>query len=61
MSSFYWECIRKKKYSTYERANKVAKKVKEERGKTLYIYYCPHCQNFHLTHKEKYKGKDRRL
>jgi heterodisulfide reductase subunit B len=56
---FYTECLRKSKYKSYDIAMKYANKAMRERGKKLYVYFCCHCQNFHITHHKTYNGKVR--
>jgi len=49
----YYTCLRKKYYRSEEIARQVAKRVKEQRGITLYWYECPYCGYWHLTKKER--------
>lgn len=46
-------CSRKKRYSTEALAEKVARKVKYERGDDCRAYFCELCGGFHLTKKPK--------
>lgn len=49
IAAAYYECFRKRAYPTESFARKVARAAKNSRGVKLRIYFCPHCQNFHLT------------
>ena len=54
---FYRHCLRKGKYSTLAFAKKIGKKIHKEKGVHLYIYFCPFCQNYHLTKSRTHNGK----
>lgn len=46
-------CLRKKMYRSRRIAEQTAKKIKEDRDVTLYVYECPICGYYHLTKKER--------
>jgi len=41
-------CLKKRKYS-FERAERVRRKVMKERGVKLRVYHCPVCDSYHVT------------
>jgi len=43
------ECLRKKKFKSFDFAERTAKLIGEKAGKEFRVYMCPHCCNFHLT------------
>lgn len=45
----YKQCLKKKRYSTFRLAKKVAKISLDKRGAELRIYKCDICNGFHLT------------
>lgn len=49
----YGACLRKKIYRTEEYAKKEAKRLGELRGIELFVYWCPLCNNYHLTKKKQ--------
>ena len=44
------KCANKIQYRTKAIAKMTAGVIRRERGETLYVYKCPHCRYFHLTH-----------
>lgn len=52
----YRQCQRKRKYKTEAEAQDTLEYCEELRGKKLYLYRCPTCSNFHLTHKSTENG-----
>jgi hypothetical protein len=42
-------CVGKKRYTSSELADKIAKRIKKERNVDLRSYYCPICCWYHLT------------
>lgn len=45
----YWDCRKKKRYSSEHEALRTAKKCTKERGTKLDVYYCNHCKGYHIT------------
>lgn len=44
-------CKNKNKYLTQKDARRIGKvEIKLKRAKALYMYNCPFCNNYHLTH-----------
>ncbi len=42
-------CILKRAYATKKNALTAKSRLRAHEGKTMKIYKCPHCKNFHLT------------
>lgn len=55
----YRSCLRKCAYRTERIATNKALEIEKERGVKLYVYYCPICGHYHLTHKERIKNDDK--
>jgi len=53
------ECLGKKRYRTFDFAEKLAKKIAKDpqRPTQLYVYGCPSCQGFHLTRRKEYGNR----
>lgn len=43
------DCLKKKRYSTYDLADKVRNISIIKRGTPLKVYFCTHCFGYHLT------------
>lgn len=51
--SEYRSCVRKKRYATKVEAQKAAKAGSRKRdAPALYVYQCPDCGGWHLTHRK---------
>jgi len=46
-------CLGKNKYSSYDLAECIRRKVWHERRVKSRSYWCPYCNNFHITCKEE--------
>ena len=49
IKTWHSSCLKKSRYSTYDRAMSLVRKVKKDRGVDLRVYYCSICSGFHLT------------
>lgn len=45
------QCLKKRRYHDFDFAEKVLKRIAEQRGVVLRAYYCDLCAGFHLTSK----------
>lgn len=52
-------CLRKHKYKDEKTALKIAKECDVKYGGEHRVYWCPLCGYYHLTTKEKLKGKEK--
>lgn len=48
---YYQACLRKTRYTTKWKAEKVAKQISEARGTSLRAYRCDYCGFWHLSHR----------
>lgn len=48
------KCEEKKRFSTKARAKQAAGQAKRIRGLDLFVYKCPTCKFWHLTHQPQF-------
>ena len=56
----YRMCIRKKKYTSWGLAERIAKECDEKYNKIHRVYACPLCGFYHLTTKEKFEKMEKK-
>ena len=50
----YRECTSKRRYNNIRDAKRTAAKCVQSRGIPLFVYECPFCRGYHLTHKARW-------
>jgi ribosomal protein L32 len=46
-------CLKKRAYRSLEKAQATIERIQKERNVELFVYFCPLCGEYHLTHKSR--------
>jgi hypothetical protein len=48
LQRFWWQCGRKRRYSTWHEAAEHSKQLQQKKGVVYNVYECEYCKGFHV-------------